>query len=555
MMKNHFSILAVICFLLSPSFGQQVELKVAQSLAPDAAISAYEVLSSGQGKQGELVVFEVGGKVRQFRATAAGGFVEFSGELVLEDAERCVFCTAKESPSDDLKSLFALTPKGLFVYGRNDKGQFLAKGKRLVRKARFRLRVGGPRRANILQDVNGDKVLDLVAPGQDSCEVWLRGAEGYRKTARVNVKVRVDQSTGKDIGDDRFFQSIRVPDLDVRDMNGDGRDDIVIMRGSQTRIHRQKEDGTIPFDPDVVLELDKFVDTSPKATVRPGRTLAGTEKAKLLIRDLNKDKIPDYVISHRRKVWVIHGTKDGPQFTKPTKILKTSDDITFIWLANLGDDDFADLLVMRVEVPTVGTIISGIFGSIDISMRGLGYESLDGNEFASKPKWKNEITIKLPSLGEIMRNPEALIKRFEEAADSFRASLFADVNGDKRSDLVLLDKDTTRAEIWEGREGDAPDSGANIDVLVKEVFFDEKDAEWDLDRIFGWIEGLGNSQATRWTQGRKSDRVLPFRKDEVHIPLEVLHGDFNGDGQEELVVVYRVLGKRNARRFDLISWN
>ncbi len=554
MMKQCLMILVTLFAVSHSSWGQTPELEVSQSLAPDISISTYEVLSGHDGKPGELVIFGTDGAVRQYRVSAQGGFKDFSGKLVLENPDRVLLSFASLVGSDQAASLFALTPKGLFVYGRNEQGQFVAPGKRLVSRARFRLRVGGPKKANILQDVNGDKKLDLVVPGSEFCTVWLQGEKGYRKTARVRVKVRVEQSVGARLGDDRFFQTITIPDLDIRDMNGDGRDDVVIMRGSQTRIHRQKEDGTIPFDPDVILELDRFVDTSPKATVRPGRTLAGTEKAKLLIRDLDKDGIPDYVISHRRKVWIFHGTQDGPQFTSPTKILKTSDDITLIWLADLGKDDFADLLVMRIEVPTVGTLITGLFGSIDISMRVLGYESLKGKQFANKATWKNEITFTLPSLGEILRNPEALIKRFEDAADSFRDSLYADVDGDKRKDLVLLDEKITQAELWRGQGNDSLGSEENIDAMMREIFFDEKDAEWDLDRLFGFIESLGSARATRWTKGRPADRVIPFRNDEVHLPLRVSHGDFDGDGKEELLVIYQVLGKRNARRFDLVGW-
>ena len=283
------------------------------------------------------------------------------------------------------------------------------------------------------------------------------------------------------------------------------------------------------------------------------KILAGGDDTDSKVRDLDGDGIPDYVISHRRKVWVFHGDKSGPQFTKPSKILKVADDITFIWLARVNDDAFADLLVVRVEVPTVGTLITGLFGSIDVSMRVLGYQSQNGRGFATKPEWKNEITFVFPSLGEIMKNPEALIKRFEDAASSIRESFLADVNGDKKEDLVLFDKEVTKAEIWHARDGDDLTSGDDLDAIVLDVFFDKENREWDLDRMFGFIESMGNTRATRWTKGRAADRVVPFRNDDVHIPKRMMHADLNGDGKEELLVAYRVLGRRSGVRFDLVA--
>ncbi len=551
-MKRLVTMALTALFLVPGVLAQQQGMKISHSLVSGDEVASCTLVPGSGGQRGELVVFEKTGRVRQFHVSHDRGFEEFSGSLVLEKAERVLVTLSPGNKEGQAGSLFALTHKGLYRYDRNEKGQFVQPGRRVVKRARFRLRVGGPLVTPFLQDVNGDKVLDLVVPGRDACELWLGDRDTFRRTARIRVKVRVEQGVGSSVGDDRFFQSIQIPDLDVRDMNGDGRQDVVVMRGSQTRIHRQKPDGSIPFDPDVILDLEKFKDTSPKATVRPGRTLAGNERANLLIRDLDGDGIPDYVISHRRKVWVFHGDRDGPQFSRPTRTLKVADDITFIWLARVGEDAFADLMVIRVEVPTIGTLITGLFGSIDISMRVLVYESVDGRSFSKEPRWKNELTFILPSLGEIMRNPEALLRRFEEAISSIRESFLADVNGDGLKDLVLFDKNITRADIWLAGRGKALSQQENLDALVVDVFIESRDSRWDLDRLFSWIEDLGDSRAARWTKNRKPDRSVVFRSDDEHQPLYILHGDLTGDGREELVVVYRILGKRSSFRFDLL---
>ncbi|MCB9832617.1 MAG: VCBS repeat-containing protein [Planctomycetes bacterium] len=522
-----------------------------QSVAPDLELGAFSF--HGRGADRELIVIGREGAVRQYRANAEGLLGEPVGELVLADADRSLVAVVDRP--DGKSSLYHLSPRGLVRHDRDPQGRFLVEGERVASRARFRLRLGAPRFARIIQDVNGDGHQDLVIPGTQASELWLdrrdpeTGVWALERCAEVRVKVDVRRSSGNVPVGDTLEEIIVIPDLDLRDVNGDGRDDIVIVRGGQTRFHRQREDGSFPPDPDVVLDLDKFRDTTPKASVRPGRTLAGTESARQLIRDLDGDGMPDYVVAHRRKVWVFHGDRDGPQFTRPSSILRTADDITGIWLADIDDDGHVDLLVLRVEVPSIGALIGGLFGSIEVDMRVLGYRSLDGREFDRKPTWNNSLSFSLPSLGEILKDPEAIIARFDRALDSFRKSYRADVDADGQEDLILLDEEVTRAEIYRGRR--ELSLAGNLDRVVREVFFEEKDSRWDLDRLLEWLEGLGDARVRVWTEGRRPEAAFGLREEVSAQAETVLGGDLDGDGADELIVVYRLLETRGRRVFDL----
>ena len=57
--------------------------------------------------------------------------------------------------------------------------------------------------------------------------------------------------------------------------------------------------------------LEIFKDTTPRADLRPGRIWAGSDRTRYLSRDLDNDGVPDYVIAHRRKVWVFHGNDNA----------------------------------------------------------------------------------------------------------------------------------------------------------------------------------------------------------------------------------------------------
>src|SRR5262249_32908587 len=161
--------------------------------------------------------------------------------------------------------------------------------------------------------------------------------------------------------------------------------------------------------PDVRVDLSIFRDTTPEATVRMGRTVAGGDEQRMESRDLDGDGIPDYVIAHRRKVWVFLGTKEGPQFTKPSQTLLVADDVTALLLLRLDKDPLPDLFLVRVEMPTLVTILRGLFAEFDVDVAALGYANVGEGKFEAKPRWKGEVALRVPALIGLIKNANALL--------------------------------------------------------------------------------------------------------------------------------------------------
>ncbi|MCA9319555.1 MAG: hypothetical protein KDB53_02410, partial [Planctomycetes bacterium] len=265
----------------------------------------------------------------------------------------------------------------------------------------------------------------------------------------------------------------------------------------------QREDGGIPFEPDVILDLERFRDTTPKAPLRPGFTVPGTERTRAVIRDLDADGIPDYVITHRRKVWVFHGTKLRPQFTRPSHVLKTADEITTVQVVSLDDDDYPDLLLLRVQVPSIGSLITGLLGSFSVDLRASGYANEGGQRFAKDAAWKRELVFDMPSLGEVLRDPESILKRLEDAGSELRETLSGDLDGDGTNDQILVDEATGRFEVWKGVPGVEVKGPTTLDRVLRRVLFEDEKTRWDLDRVIAFIEDLGRSEMSRLTEGRQ----------------------------------------------------
>jgi len=233
-----------------------------------------------------------------------------------------------------------------------------------------------------------------------------------------------------------------------------------------------------------------FQDTTPEAEVKLGRTLAGGDDQRFDATDLDADGIPDYVISHRRKVWVFRGGKDGPQFTETLQVLRVADDVSAMLRraarrgglpgpappARPGAD-------RRDAPPRTRRVV----GRRD---HGRRLPEPGSGKFGSSPKWKGDLALRLPAILGLLKDPESLVKRFDQLATKFkRGFLWGDFDGDGREDAAVASAPDAggdrRLDVWYGLERGgaslAPDQSE-----IGDVFFGEQRV-WDLERILEWL--------------------------------------------------------------------
>src|SRR5690606_9218677 len=164
--------------------------------------------------------------------------------------------------------------------------------------------------------------------------------------------------------------------------------------------------------------------------------------------DLDADGIPDYVIAHRRKIWVYHGTPQGPRFDAPSKILLLAEDVSFLMLLRLDADRYPDLVVFKVQVPTLASLLLGTFTEWAIRIRSLGYANEGGKTFAKVPRWRQETTVRLPPLASLLGDPEAVVARFRAAGARFlRSTATGDLDGDGAPDVLVQTDDRKALEF------------------------------------------------------------------------------------------------------------
>lgn len=548
---------AAILLLLLAAMAPAAGLAVSQTIRPPFYVAAWRLTDVNNDGRGDLLMIGSHGEVRVWMADPATGRLEPEprGTLVLPDPRHTLVALADVLGEGGPPQLVTVSPNGALAYPVTPDGAFASQGRLLARRARFKLRTNEPRFAAIAQDINNDGTPDLVVPGSEKTEIWLNRGAKLRRAARISVEVdRADRTDGDELSD-RLRGSFRIPRLRTDDVNGDGRPDLLVKTGRTHAFHMQRDDGSIPPEPDVVLDLRIFRDTTPKAELRPGSILAGSDKARFQSRDLDEDGIPDYVIAHRRKVWVFHGNGNRPQFVDPTTILKVSDDVTALLIVNLDEDKYPDLLLFKVQIPSVAGIISGLVSSMEIDISALGYRNEGGRRFGRSPAWRSELTVRIPPITRIMKDPSALLSRFEQIGRKFRPRRVADLTGSGKGDVLLMNEDGTRFDIWLGAaQGKETADVIEVESTIREVIFDDPDKTWDIDRLFSFANSIAEQRNSSLTDGRAPDTSYPLRPGTGFLLLDFQLGDLDGDGKAGLVLRYVPYDAAAMPIFDIVRW-
>jgi hypothetical protein len=541
-----------------------VELAPRPGFATELPIAAQR-FADVDGQPGEeLVALGAAGEVRTWTLDGerrAWG-PEPRGALALPDPAHVLAQVGRVLPGEPRPQLVVADLAGVRAWRALEDGSFGGEPEVLLPKYRQRLRVGAPRLASIVQDVDADGRDDLVLPAGDRLEVWVQAVatsagapdgaprERFRRVASVHVELAHSRASSGDELSDVLSASLIVPDLALSDVNGDGRPDLMVVDGSKRAWHLVRADGTIPAESDVTLDLDLFKDTTPAASLAPGRTLAGGDVTRLETRDLDGDGILDNVIAHRRKVWVFPGTKDGPQFTTPSTILKAADDVTALLLVRLDGDERPDLLLFKLQIPSIAEILRGLLREWSIEAECIGYRNADGKSFATTPEWKSTIEVRLPAILEIARDPDAIVQRFEAVGKKFRSPALADLDGDGKGDVALVAEDKTALEVWRGATGDVG-LGREDERLLKQILFEDENRTWDLDRVLTWMGGYAEQRVARITGGRAAEAKLALRDPALFTLAATRTADADGDGKAEIVLEYSEVAAPGRRHFDV----
>jgi hypothetical protein len=502
-------------------------------------------------RRAELVLVDAQGNVGIY--ALHGEDVRQRATFALAEPDACLLACADVDGAPGAEVVVA-TRSGVHAYGLGDDG--FAPARTLTERARLRLRTGRPLASSFARDLNGDGRADLVLPGVRDNEIWLRASTPELTFARaLTVPSDADiEHIANPLGLHSTLASrVRVPPLATVDLNGDGRLDLRVRTGTRLGYRLQGDGGAFGALREVDLAL--FQDTTPRATVTLGATAALSDTTKLESRDLDGDRIPDYVVAHRRKVWVFLAGPNGPQFETARDVKAVADDVTATALVDLDADARADLLLLRVQLPSAAQLALALVGELDIDVHAVGYRNegrAAGNLFAATPAWRRTVTLRVPPVLSLFERQEELAERLFAVVDKVRFAARGSFDALPGRDLVRSSDDGAVLELWQGSAGDDAGMQARSDQALSEVLFAGDDPVFTLDRLFVLLDSYLARERAATLPGSAPAATLATRARDQFTLVDLFAGDLDGDGRDEVVAAYR--HSAGARTFDVIGF-
>ncbi len=513
-----------------------LRVEVAETAACDGLVTAHALRDLDGDGRTELVTVAPDGVVQILGLR--DGRMQALGPAITLGVPAASALALADLDEDGDTDLVVLGTGGLAFHALEPGPVFAAEATLVSAAARLGFRTGAPVFVDFLVDLNVDGRADLLVPRGEVCELWLRDGEAGSISFALSQSLPVDfghsMRSRADALTATLVNRVRVPSLDILDVNGDGRPDLRVEEGPRRRFFLQGPDGTFAAEP-IEVDLGIFVDTTPRASVQLGRTAVLTDRQQYQSGDLDGDGILDHVVAHRRKVWSFLGGAAGPQFTEASTRM-VAEDVSGLLLMRVDDDARDDLLVFKIDLPSAGELVVGLVSSLDVPIRVLGYRTDAEGRFENRATWSRELTLRAPSILGLLREAEDLVRRFTEVLAKFRWSAIGDFDGDGADDLALIGEDGAELELYR-----KPDGTAEVDRAaerwLRDLLFENPDTVFDLDRLLDLVAQVFDTRTASMTGERGPDAraTLPLAEGKFLRDFEAV--DLDGDGRAELLVL------------------
>ncbi len=391
---------------------------------------------------------------------------------------------------------------------------------------------------NFVRDINQDQRNDFIIPGAEHHNLYLQNKQGtFSGDIRIKSNLWVQSTLGEetDLTDD-IGQRVRIPEFRIRDINGDGKKDLISRANNVLETFLANSDGSYSIQPSYSFDLNAVRERvgEPDLDNLDFSNLSAMTRYSYNIdlNDVNGDNIDDLLLREGNKVVFYGGTPTGMNFEKPLQVLRSSGNLIASILLDEDEDDLKDLWLLRVEDISLGKAFVWLALSGSINIEAFIYKN-QGQRFASRPYRKKTITINFPS----MLSTIGMASEFEELSesDAVTRTLAASLRGtDSNKDLVILKNDRIAIHL------DVLEQALSDEELFLGLIDDirEKDKHViDIGDILSDIniEGQANLAIVK---GKQADLELPFdgSKTIIDTGSDIIAIDFNNDQHDDILV-------------------
>lgn len=411
----------------------------------------------------------------------------------------------------------------------------------------------GVRPAAFVRDLDANGHPDLVVPRADKVLIWHGTPNGLVRGPEVGGLVRLSLELGESneglLG--KYTRTLTIPEPDTEDVSGDGVPDLLVRYEDQVRQYIAGANG-FPAEPSVQIELDQFREEFDESKIDLGNL---TKLLKYIVvdewADLDGDGTLDLLVLSAGKVRIFLGDATGVSLERKQRPVKLDGNIFYAKVAEISGDEIPDLVLVGVE--DLGLADLAISFITSFKMRFYFYVFRGKGNGSFHPRVYKEKTVVVEG-GRLLN----VIEDNREQLSSMRESVVRVGNTDgtgEADDLILLDADG-KLGIWRNLAPSDTPFGDLAEDFLRRAFDSRKDLQVDVTTLTEWVLGRTSALIARTRESPPDWEVqLPEGWTSPH---SLVARDFDGDGQDEILVLRRQTPKpaegETATGPELVGW-
>ena len=404
----------------------------------------------------------------------------------------------------------------------------------------------GVNRLHFSRDINGDDIDDFLIPGAGVINLHIsngRAASGdfdYQAPLSVRSELRMRTNLNEGSLERRTGQSIRIPMMELRDVNSDGFDDLVSRTEEALKVFIANADVGSYFPTQASYSLD-ILEIEERLGEFDIENLDFSNLTGLLaltheeiLEDVDGDGIDDLLLREGGKVSLFGGSELGMNFAQPRQVLRSGGNVLGTFLQDENEDGLKDLWLWRVESISVGDIFVWLALSGSIAIEAFIYPN-DGERFARRPSRKVTIDLKFPSvisLTSTFRDIERELDDVRSTEETFSSLASLDDNTEQQ-DLILMVSNQVQFFLNSIQPQDVPDNESDLFLGALDYSRERDNYEFNIRDVIENI-AIGGNRHLDAVAGRTADSAIELSQSVVS--GDIIPVTLNNDDRDDVII-------------------